>query len=245
MNQLCAQPESWGRHLLSPQQPDYRLLILPDWQGAFTPYIERMAKLFGHALNAETKVFHPYRMNTRPSHYEQEGRFEVAKVLQDRHKVRQWMNLSLQQLEEQWQSDATPLLLVGFCLGGTLAFEAGRVNESVSLSVSLHGDPSTDLGLVPDQEATPFIFFNGGSDPLIPGMALEKFMYEMHRGRREWYMHTLGTARHSFTKQEVGKVGPGSIYSASHLDGCVKTLSAMVPHIVDNNLTQGLNYVSK
>ncbi|WMN58790.1 dienelactone hydrolase family protein [Pseudoalteromonas xiamenensis] len=195
-----------------------RLLLLPDWQGANTAYMQRMAGLFSQALNAETVIFHPYNVNTHPVHYILEGRFEVYEVLSDRARCRQWIQEAIAELENHWENKAAKLVMVGFCLGGSIAFEAARTSSAIDLAVSIHGNPSTDLHLSSYASRVPMVFVGGGSDPLISKEDISLFLKEMQVSGRPWYSHTLGESRHSFTKQEVGYIGPGSIYNLDALE---------------------------
>jgi dienelactone hydrolase len=208
-----------------------RFLILPDWQGANTWYMQRMASLFGEVLNAETIILHPYDVETHPTHYSEHGRFAVHEVLIDRIRSRMMMKQVLNELDLHWENRELPLVMVGFCLGGTLSFEAARVCNQAQLAVSLHGNPSTDLLIAPQSSDTPMVFIDGGSDPLIPRADVSLFLREMHPNQRPWFYHMLGRSRHSFTKEEVGTIGPGSVFDADALKLSVDLVASHVKQI--------------
>ena len=215
----------------SPQEAKFRLLILPDWQGGQTSYLQRMGNLFGEALTAETWLFHPYAQQINPKTYEPVGRRLVADALSDRALCRQWMATILQDMEPHWRNSNVPLIVLGFCFGGTLAFEAARQSRLISAAVSIHGNPATTSNLPIANEQTAMVLVQGGSDPLIPQQHLDRFADEMKHSTRTWFQHTIGQARHSFTKHEVGKIGPGSVYDAHALTTSVKVLSALLPNV--------------
>ncbi|RJE76086.1 hypothetical protein BGP78_13820 [Pseudoalteromonas sp. MSK9-3] len=210
-----------------------RLLLLPDWQGANTQYMQRMAELYSRAIKAEIFIFHPYEINNHPFHYNNEGRGAVYNVLHDRNYARNMMQDALVQLEHYWTNKDIPLIIVGFCLGGTLSFEAARIVDHACLVVSIHGNPSTDLRIEPQSTKTPMVFIDGGADPLIPRADVHSFLWEMQLSNRQWFSHTLGQSRHSFTKEEIGTLGPGSVYNLDSLNLSVDLVTSHIKQLVN------------
>jgi dienelactone hydrolase len=227
-------PASASLHA-NPAGAKVRLLVLPDWQGGMTPYINRMASSYGNALNAETWILHPYHAHEHPRHYEAHGHQAVQNILSDRTLTRRWLANIEQALKSHWNQPDLPLVLLGFCFGGTLAFEAARTISAVSTAISIHGDPATNPHLSIDVHDPTMVFIQGGSDPLIPDRHINLFEAEMRASTRTWFQHTLGRARHSFTKQEVGYVGPGSVFDSELLAASVDILGALVPHTLPSH----------
>lgn len=220
-------------------QPKVRLLLLPDWQGASTAYSHRMADMFAQRLQAETLIFHPYGLNTQPSHYMEEGRYLVYELLSDRQRCREWLQQALASIQGQWANPSLPLVMVGFCLGGTLAFEAARCSDMAAHAYSLHGNPRTDLRLAIEEHATAMVYVDGGSDPLIPRADVNVFMHEMQHSPRPWFNHTLGRNKHSFSKREVGFAGPGSVYDPEALSLALGIVANHVAHLL-HSLSAGI-----
>lgn len=220
------------RYHSNPERASFRLLVLPDWQGGKTAYVERMASSYGSALNAETWIFHPYHTDKHLSRWEPQGQIAVEYLLADRLKTRRWLQEVILKMHQEWLNPDLPLVLLGFCFGGTLAFEAARSCSSIAAAISIHGDPSTDMNLESAYEQAAMVLLLGGADPLIPHKNVSTFTAEMQQSNREWFLHTLGQARHSFTKEEVGFIGPGSVYSEDMLAASIDLVKAIIPHTI-------------
>lgn len=217
--------------------PSVRLLVLPDWQGAYTGYIRRVSKAFGLSLNAETIVLHPYSGDILPKRYGYDSRERVAKILRDRRKLRPWLLDRVVSLESKWEYREKPLVIIGFCFGGTLAFELARQSNIAICCASIHGDPATSIDLPALTTETPMVLAHGGDDPLIPNASITRFFREMQESDREWFGLVLGRARHSFTKEEVGTAGPGSVYSQYYLDAVLAALAPLIKQISTTHIT--------
>jgi dienelactone hydrolase len=247
MRKLHSQPEAWGILLPTSTQRDVtcRLLILSDWQGGHSNYIRRMAMLFSDALQSETVIFHPYEQRQLPTNYDFDGHKRVASRLADALTTRQWMADCLAALEPYWQHPKVPLILVGFCLGGSLAFEAARHCDLARVAISIHGNPLSDLGQISKHQTT-MVYVSGGNDPLIPAQATAHFIQEMGHSQRDWFHFTLGKARHSFSKQEVGDQGPGSIYDPRLFAVARQHIALLIQNLIQPTVTgtqEGLRYV--
>jgi len=195
-----------------PHLPKVRILLLPDWQGGGTSYMQRMATQLNTLFAAEVIILHQYQPTFSPTNYPVDGRPAVRQLLRNRQSCRAWMVDILRHLQPHWRHDDCPLMLIGFCLGGTLAFEAARHSNTADLAISVHGNPGTDMSLKPEYFDTQMVYIRGGSDPLIPALSEELFFKEMRCNKRQWFCHTIGNSRHSFTKEEVGYEGPGSVF---------------------------------
>lgn len=203
-------------------KPALRALVLPDWQGGHTRYIERMARLFGERLGAETLIFNPYPAEVRPQSYEGEGRALVAGLLSDRQHLRATIRAAIEQARPIWRADSAPLILIGFCFGGSLAFEAVRAGAPVAMAISVHGTPVLNAGepATLGDQAVPGVemhYIGGGGDRLVPGESISAFRDELERHKRQGSLTLLAGQGHSFTKEEVGRIGPLSRYSQSAL----------------------------
>jgi len=246
MKKLHSQPQAWAISLPSAAQPEItcRLLILPDWQGGHSNYIQRMATLFSAKLHSETMIFHPYEQRQSPKDYDSDGHQRVASRLRDPLKTREWMATCLSTLEPHWQNPSVPLIMIGFCLGGSLAFEAARHSDLARVAISIHGNPLSDSSHITKQQ-TAMVYVSGGDDPLIPTQDTHRFINEMQNSQRDWFHFTLGKARHSFSKLEVGDKGPGSIYDPALFSMALQHCCLLVQNLIQPTKTsthQGLCY---
>lgn len=203
-------------------KPALRALVLPDWQGGHTRYIQRMARLFGEKIGAETLIFNPYPADVRPQSYDGEGRALVAALLSDRQHLRATIRAAIDQARPLWRARSAPLIVIGFCFGGSLAFEAVRAGAPVEMAISIHGTPVLNAGApttlgdqaVPGAEMH---YIGGGADRLVPEPSISAFREELERHNRPGSLTLLAGEGHSFTKEEVGRIGPLSRYSQSAL----------------------------
>lgn len=199
-----------------------RALILPDWQGGHTPYIRRMAQIFGERVDAEPLIFNPYPEGIHPKTYDGEGRALVAGLLADRPGLRATIRMAIDQAEPLWRSRSAPLILIGFCFGGSLAFEAVRAGAEVAMAFSIHGTPvlaSEGMEAPGDRsrDGVELHYIGGGGDRLVPDRSILAFRDELERSNRQGSLTLLAGEGHSFTKEEVGRIGPLSRYSQSAL----------------------------
>jgi len=191
-----------------------------------------MAAHLNKHFAAETIILHQYKPEFSPQSYPIDGRPAVRQLLRDRRSSRAWMEDILLKIQPQWQHEECPLLLIGFCLGGTLAFEAARQCNAADIAISVHGNPGTDLTLASEHSNTSMVYIRGGSDPLIPDIAEEQFFHEMQNSDRQWFCHTIGSGRHSFTKEEVGCKGPGSVFDEQAMNLSFQMISCHVNQLL-------------
>jgi dienelactone hydrolase len=218
--------EDLGVSLIRPEQaaqnndrrPENRVVILPDWQGGHTPYANRMAAMFGHALKAETVIFNPYPNDVRPDVYLNGADGLISRMLANLDQFRWKLRSFLARARPLWSAPDTPLILMGFCFGGTAAFEAARVDDSISLAFSVHGRRVIDPARMRRPGPGPAMhYIGGGADGLVPKWTVSAFREEIAQRDVEGSLNLLPGQGHSFTKKEIGFVGPLSRYSAPAL----------------------------
>lgn len=210
-----------------PTPPRMRLLILPDWQGGLTAYAARMARLFGARLGARAAILHPYGPGIVPRSYEDEGHALVVDLARDIGRLHRLAKAAVDHGADLWKMPDAPLALVGFCFGGTLALEAARIGLG-DVAVSIHGTPVLSMTEPRTAATGPAMhYIGGGGDALVPEPALTAFRRELQRSGRPGSVTLLGNAGHSFTKREVGTLGPYSRYSAPTLIHALNLTEAM------------------
>lgn len=181
-----------------------RLLMFPDFDGAHTPGAARLADAYSHACHAEVILVDLYGKNHKPRGYDQRADSVINHARANPLEVRERLCEIKRKLEANWDSDA-PLGAIGFCFGGSLAFELARADASLSAAFSVHGDPSTEQPLTAARSSTNFVIITGASDPFIADETLARFRFEADAARMQWQILLIGHARHSFTKREIGQ----------------------------------------
>jgi dienelactone hydrolase len=126
-----------------------------------------------------------------------------------------WRGLAhagLTTLAEQPQIDASRLAVIGYCFGGTTAFELARGGVDVKAVVGFHSALSPSSGEA-DNIKGKVLALLGADDPLIPPEARLAFENEMRDARVDWQMILYGNTGHSFTNPAAaGWSRPGFTY---------------------------------
>jgi len=211
------------------RQPQARVIVLPDWQGGHTHYATRMAMLFGDALQAETLIFNQYPPGVQPKAYIGDGDGRVAQLLGHLDRFRTLLRMVVARSAAHWTTNGTPLILLGFCFGGTAAFEAARADDTIDIAFSIHGTPVIDPARMrrPGPGAS-MHYIGGGDDGLVPEWSVSAFREEIAQDGIFGSLQLLPGQGHSFTKKEIGAVGPMSRYSAPALFETVERTKSIV-----------------
>lgn len=200
------------------QSPQARVVILPDWQGGHTHYATRMAAMFGEALQAETLIFNQYSTGVQPATYAGDGDMRIVRLMADLDRFRCTLLAFLARAASHWKTQSTPLILIGFCFGGTAAFEAARAGAEIDMAFSVHGTPVVDPARMRRPGKGPTMhYIGGGDDGLVPSWTVSAFREEIAQPGAQGSIHFVPGQGHSFTKKEIGYVGPLSRYSAPAL----------------------------
>ncbi|NTX26970.1 dienelactone hydrolase family protein [Burkholderia pyrrocinia] len=180
-----------------------RILMFPDFEGTASPGAARLAAAYSRACGAEVLLTDFYGKSYKPDGYDHRAdsviRYARARPLETRRRL----TGILAALVPHWHARG-PLVTIGFCFGGSLAFELARADRTVTAAVSIHGDPSTEASVSAGATDAEFTMIHGGSDPLIPSESISSFTQEVTAAQLRWQLIVLGHARHSFTKREMG-----------------------------------------
>lgn len=179
-----------------------RILMFPDFDGAASRGAARLAAAYSRACGAEVLLTDLYGKNHKPDGYDHRADSVIRHARAHPFETRRRLAGILAALASHWRARG-PLVTVGFCFGGSLAFELARADRAVCAAVSIHGDPSTAAPVSAGVTDAEFAMVHGGSDPLIPSESISSFTREVDAARLRWQLIVLGHARHSFTKREM------------------------------------------
>lgn len=179
-----------------------RMLMFPDFDGAQGPTAARLAQAYSETCNAEVIQVDLYGKYHKPQGYDSRADSVIRHARAYPLETRQRLHQISSAVAHLFRTDA-PLITVGFCFGGTLAFELARTDPSVVAAISIHGDPSTLAPVAAASVRASFTAIIGSRDPLISNDALGNFMQEAETAQLRWQLLTIGGARHSFTKKEM------------------------------------------
>jgi dienelactone hydrolase len=139
------------------------------------------------------------------------GMTEVGEALgplrTDPARVRGRVGGALQALLEEAGVDAARVAAIGFCFGGTLAFELALSGADLKAAIGFH----SGLQVTSPQDAHRIrgkvMALLGAEDPGIPAEQREAFQRMLTAAGVDWQMTLYGGVVHSFTNREADRMG--------------------------------------
>lgn len=176
------------------------ILILPAWMG-IDNHSKRVAaqlsQLGYHAFIADIYGEGNYPADTKAAG-EKAGYYK--KNITAYH---QRIKLAMQELIKSG-ADASRIVVIGYCFGGTGALEVARENFPVKAVVSFHGGLDRDSTRTINPVKTQVLVLHGADDPYAPVPVILAFQKEMRAAKADWQMIYYANAVHSFTEAEAG-----------------------------------------
>jgi dienelactone hydrolase len=123
-----------------------------------------------------------------------------------------WRGLAtagLEVLAARPECDPARLAAIGYCFGGTTAYELARTGANLRGVVGFHSGLSPSSGEAKNIRGKVLTLI-GADDPLIPPEARLAFEREMTEAKVDWQMHVYGGIVHSFTNPSMNR--PGFVY---------------------------------
>lgn len=176
------------------------ILILPAWKGIDAhakTAAQDLANLGYHAFIADIYGEGNYPTDTK-SAGQQAGYYKKNITI-----YQQRINLALQQLIKSG-ADASNIVVIGYCFGGTGAIEAARVNFPVKGVVSFHGGLSRDAARTISPIKPKVLVLHGADDPSVPSDQVLAFQQEMREAKADWQMIYYANSVHAFSDPEAG-----------------------------------------
>ena len=176
------------------------ILILPAWKGIDNHSKTVASDLSGlgyYAFIADIYGEGNYPTDTK-SAGEKAGYYK--KNINEYH---QRIKLAMQELVKAG-ADASRIVVIGYCFGGTGAIEAARANFPVKGVVSFHGGLARDSARTVSPITTKVLVLHGADDPYEPTAEILAFQQEMRTAKADWQMVYYANAVHAFTEPEAG-----------------------------------------
>ncbi|WIB25757.1 dienelactone hydrolase family protein [Curtobacterium sp. MCSS17_015] len=175
--------------------PRPAVLVVHDWHGVnehVEARVTMLARLGYVAFGADV-----YGAGVRPADdtaAEVAGRFYGDNAL-----FRARLLAGLDRLLEDPDVDASRVVVMGYCFGGTGALELARTGAALAGAVSFHGGLITHDPSDAHEVRAKLLVLTGGSDPVVPDEAVHAWQDEM-RGAPEvdWQVVTYADAMHAF-----------------------------------------------
>jgi len=183
------------------------IIMFPDWSGATTQSAHRLAQEYAQTCGAELLLTDVYGAGFAPVSYDQVDPI-IQDTVVDPTGMRETLLGLIGGLAQHWSNPNLPTIAVGFCFGGTLAFEAARAGGRILAVLSAHGMPTTTRPLRRGDRSkcqAEFVMCQGAADPFIPNSELLSFEREMDAAGQTWTVVKFSGAKHSFTRADLGK----------------------------------------
>jgi dienelactone hydrolase len=200
------------------------LLVLPDWRGWQTDYALRRGQELQLRFGCSVVVSDLYGADYRPKTYDGDAERWISRALADPLTLRGQLTTYITSLAEAVGTKPSQITVIGYCLGGALAFEMGRADCGLAAVASVHGIPSTKIPIRRLQSPTRFLAIHGASDPIIGLDHLDAFQSEMTSADADWSSLVLGHARHGFTNEELDPYGAWQRYDHRSAQRCLAAL---------------------
>jgi dienelactone hydrolase len=122
------------------------------------------------------------------------------------------MNAGLSVLQQRPECDASRVAAIGYCFGGTSAYELARSGADLKGVVGFHSALTPSSGEAKNIRGKVLALI-GADDPLVPVADRVAFEEEMRAANIDWQMTLYGRTGHAFTNPGVDKRNiPGFFY---------------------------------
>jgi dienelactone hydrolase len=172
------------------------ILVVHDWLGV-SPETKRRADLLA-GLGYVVFAADIYGKGVRPADMKAAAA-ESGKWKGQRPELRKRARVALDLLAANKRVDATRLVALGYCFGGTVALEVARSGAPVVGTVVFHGGLDTPTPADAKAIKGKVLALQGGDDPFVPAAQVQAFEKEMRDGGVDWQLVSYGGAVHGFT----------------------------------------------
>lgn len=131
----------------------------------------------------------------------------LGKWMADPTGIRVRAHAALEVLMAQPETDASRLAAIGYCFGGTTAFEMARAGEPILAAVGFHSGLATAKPAEKGKVKAKVLAQIGAADPMVGAEQRVAFEKEMSEAGVDWRMTLFGGVVHSFTNPDAGRLG--------------------------------------
>ncbi len=119
----------------------------------------------------------------------------------------------LEVLLAQPEADSSNVAVIGYCMGGALAFELARAGTDLKVAVGFHANLVTGMPAEEGAVKAKILAMTGSDDPIVDAEQRAAFEVEMTAAEADWQSFVFGGAKHSFTNPNADDMGhPGIAY---------------------------------
>ena len=188
------------------------ILVTHEWRG-HNEYVRTRAR----ALAAEGYVVFALDMYGKGVYAKDhaEAAQKAGAFKKDRSLMRGRARAGYDILAKHPACDASRIVAMGYCFGGTTSLELARSGAPLAGVASFHGDLSTPNPADAAHIKGKVVAFHGAEDPHYKDDHVIAFMNEMRAAKVDYQVVFFGGAVHSFTVTDAGSdPSKGSAYDA-------------------------------
>ncbi|MBK9090871.1 MAG: dienelactone hydrolase family protein [Holophagales bacterium] len=177
------------------------VVVVHDWMGVGDETrrrVKQLAELGYVALAADV-----YGKGIRPKDAKEAGAL-AGKYKGDLPALRARVRAAFDTLSKNPRVDASKVLAIGYCFGGTTAIELARSGAPLAGVVSFHGGLGTKDPADAKNVRCPILALHGAADPFVPPAEVAAFQKEMTDAKVDWQMVFYADAVHAFTNPGAG-----------------------------------------
>jgi dienelactone hydrolase len=124
----------------------------------------------------------------------------------DAARVRARTRAAFEALKARPEVDPGRIAAIGFCMGGTMAFELALSGVDLKAAVGFHSGLTVTSPQDAKQIKGKILALIGADDPGVPPESRNAFGAAMREGGVDWQMHLFGGVVHSFTDANAGRL---------------------------------------
>lgn len=178
------------------------VMIVHQWKGLGDYEKRRAEQIADHCYDAF--AIDMYGQGVRPQSREDAGK-QAGKYKNDPALARARLQAALAYARNRKDDEQTPVAVMGYCFGGTMALELARSGADIEGAISFHGGLSTPAPVTePGIIQAAIQVHHGAADPHVPAEEVHAFMDEMNTADADWMLVHYADAVHAFTEQEAG-----------------------------------------
>lgn len=186
----------------SKQGPRPVVLILPEWWG-LTEYPRMRARMLAEMgyLAMAVDMYGDGTLANNP----EEATKAATPFYTNPKMVRERIDAALEKAKTFAQADAAKTVAIGYCFGGTMALNYGKMGAPVLGVVSFHGN----LDGVQPRKGTKaeFLVCHGGADNFVPQQQVDAFKKSMDSANLAYTFKVYEGATHAFTNPSATAKG--------------------------------------
>ncbi|WHL19814.1 dienelactone hydrolase family protein [Stenotrophomonas acidaminiphila] len=187
------------------------VVMVPNWRGVNASAIEKAGRIAGD--DYVVLVADVYGSAVRPKD-DAEAAAASRPLRENRAVLRARARAALDALKAQAGKaplDASRIVAVGFCFGGSTVLEMARAGMPLAGVVSLHGGLSTPSPAAAGSAKVPMLVLNGAADRGVTAEDIAAFGKEMDGAGADWQFVNFSGAVHCFAESDANSP-PGCLY---------------------------------